>query len=48
MTYKQIYKLLRNSGHSPIKAAEIMLDATRGDQLAMDWVKTLFRLRHST
>ncbi len=48
MTHKQIYKLLRNSGHSPIKAAEIMLDAARGNSWAMDWVKTLFRLRHST
>ena len=40
-----IYKLLRHAGHSAQKAAEIILDASRGDELARRWIFGLFRMR---
>lgn len=35
------YEILKQAGHSPFKAAEIVLDAKRGDQYAITWLKTL-------
>lgn len=32
------YELLKKMGHSPFKAAEIALDAARGDEHALIWV----------
>lgn len=40
-----VYKLLRLHGHSPPKAAEILLDAQRGDVWALQWIKMLFVMR---
>lgn len=42
---KKIYELLKKAGHSPVKAYEILLDATRGDEWACLWIKTLFQAR---
>jgi hypothetical protein len=36
MKHVRIYRLLKANGHSPTKAAEILLDATRGD----GWAKS--------
>lgn len=33
------YEALKASGHSPAQAAEIVLDAKRGDRYALDWIK---------
>lgn len=33
------YELLKLWGHSPAKAAEIVLDAKRGDRHALQWVR---------
>lgn len=33
------YDLLKAEGHSPAKAAEIVLDARRGDKWALFWVR---------
>lgn len=32
------YEMLKRYGHSPMKAAEIVLDAGRGDQRALAWL----------
>lgn len=32
------YEVLKRYGHSPIKAAEIALDAQRGDKYALAWI----------
>jgi hypothetical protein len=37
--------MLITFGHSGAKAAEIILDAKRGDQYAMQWIKLAFDLR---
>jgi hypothetical protein len=34
------YDILKRFGHSPIKAAEIALDAKRGDKHALKWLET--------
>ncbi len=33
------YEALKKHGHSPAKAAEIILDAQRGDTLAFMWIQ---------
>ncbi len=33
------YDALKVAGHSPAKAAEILLDAKRGDRYAIEWIK---------
>jgi hypothetical protein len=43
--YPSIYGMLKRSGHSPLKAAQIILDATRGDELAVAWIKGLRKLQ---
>ena len=45
--YSRIYAMLKNAGHSPAKAAEIILDACRGQRHARSWIRTLFAGRHS-
>lgn len=37
------YEVLKAAGHSPAKAAEIALDAHRGDRRAVDWVKAAYQ-----
>lgn len=32
------YEILKRAGHSPAKAAEIALDAKRGDKHALAWL----------
>lgn len=32
------YEILKAMGHTPAKAAEIALDAKRGDEYAVQWV----------
>jgi len=39
MDWKQIYEALKTHGHSPFKAAEIILDARRNNQYAIEWIK---------
>jgi hypothetical protein len=45
MKYRRIYNLLKASGHSPVKAGQILLDAARGDQFSIDWIKALYQWR---
>lgn len=35
------YDLLKSLGHSPAKAAEIVLDATRGDDFSRRWIEAM-------
>jgi hypothetical protein len=53
---KRIYRLLIKCGHTPVKAASIILDATRElrrksdnpvDRWAIMWIRMLFRQRHN-
>lgn len=44
--YSHIYLMLKEHGHSPMKAFEILLDAARGDDHARNWIKSMFLLRH--
>lgn len=38
MKYRRVYRMLVDFGHSPIKAAEIIIDAGRGKQHALQWI----------
>jgi hypothetical protein len=46
MKYKRIYKMLIYCGHSPSKAAEIILDASRKDKWALKWIKSLRKVSY--
>ncbi len=46
MTHPAIYRLLKRQGHDPAKAAEIILDAKRGDKHARRWIGILASFRH--
>lgn len=46
MNRPHIYALLKRNGHSPQKAAEILLDARRGDRHAREWIRILYAQRH--
>jgi hypothetical protein len=35
------YEILKHYGHSPAKAAEIALDAKRGDKHALAWLEAV-------
>ena len=37
------YEALKALGHSPAKAAEIVLDAKRGDRVAQCWITLAMR-----
>lgn len=41
MKYRRVYEMLKRGGHSPFKAAEIVLDARRGRQWALLWIRTV-------
>jgi hypothetical protein len=43
--YRRVYALLKQSGHMPAKAVEILIDAKRGDQLALYWIRGMRALR---
>lgn len=45
LTHPHIYQLLKQQGHTPDKAAEITLDAGRGDEHSRLWIRTLSRAR---
>ena len=40
---EDIYTALKLAGHSPAKAAEIALDALRGDAHALAWIDAYLR-----
>jgi hypothetical protein len=42
--YRRVYALLKRAGHSPAKSFEIVLDASRGDRFALDWIRVARRL----
>lgn len=44
MKYKRVYEMLKSVGHTPLKAAQIILDAQRGDNFAMTWIRGCWRL----
>lgn len=39
--YPLIYDMLKCAGHTPEKAIEILIDAGRGDNHALRWIKLL-------
>ena len=41
MNWMTDYAALKAYGHSPQKAAEIALDAERGDQHALNWIAAI-------
>lgn len=42
--YRRVYALLVAQGHSPSKAIEIILNAMRGDEFSLLWIKSFRRL----
>lgn len=44
-SYPRLTAMLRRSGHSAVKTAEIILDASRGDRYALWWVRLLRNAR---
>lgn len=47
MKHPRIYTVLKNAGHSPLKAAQIILDARRGDWWSIWWIRCLTRSHRS-
>jgi hypothetical protein len=43
--YPLAYRLLKDAGHDPAKAVELLLDAKRGDEWALIWIRVLRRNR---
>ena len=43
--YPLVYRLLKDAGHDPAKAVELLLDAKRGDEWALIWIRVLRRNR---
>jgi len=43
-TYKRVYRMLRDTGHSGLVALNILWDARRGSRHALDWIRTLRNL----
>ena len=43
--YPLVYRLLIDAGHDPAKAVELLLDAKRGDEWALIWIRVLRRNR---
>jgi hypothetical protein len=43
--YPRVYALLKRAGHSPLRAAQIVLDAARGDERAVIWIRVVMRAR---
>ena len=43
MKYLRVYAALKEYGHHPTKAGMIVLDASRGDRHALDWIKVILR-----
>lgn len=41
MRHARTYEMLKAYGHSPVKALEIVLDASRGDRTALQWIGTV-------
>jgi hypothetical protein len=39
MKHHRVYEMLKRFGHESFKAAEIVLDARRGDRWALDWIR---------
>ena len=39
--YPRVYRLLVNIGHSHFKAAQILLDAMRRDEFALQWIRSI-------
>ena len=39
--YQRIYAMLKRAGHSPTKAAAVVLDAMRGDKHALLWIRAV-------
>lgn len=46
MLFPNIYRMLVKAGHSPFKAAEIVISAARGDRYSRLWIATLYSWRH--
>lgn len=42
--YPRVYRLLMRNGHSSAKAIEIILEAMRGDESALEWIRFMRRL----
>lgn len=42
-SYPRCYALLKQRGHTAWKAAEIILEASRGGKFAIDWIKSMRR-----
>jgi hypothetical protein len=47
MKYPRTYALLKAYGHSPFKAAEMILDTSRGDAHALSWIREIFQQRRA-
>ena len=37
--HQRVYEMLKRIGHTPLKALEIVIDASRGDKHALTWIR---------
>lgn len=44
MKHRRVYEMLKRAGHSPLKAIEIILDASRGEEHALVWIRIIHML----
>lgn len=42
--YLRVYQALKRQGHDAAKAIEIILDARRGDEYALMWIRAIARM----
>lgn len=39
MKHARVYRMLRRTGHSPQTALRVVVDARRGEQFALRWIR---------
>jgi len=46
MKHVRVYRMLVTYGHTPQKALEIVVEARRHNQQALDWIRMVHKLTH--
>lgn len=44
MKHERSYNELKRYGHSPVKALEIIVSASRGDSFSLKWIRLIYKL----
>jgi len=44
MKHRRVYAMLRLAGHSPESALRVVVDARRGEEFALSWIRMIRRI----